>query len=333
MKVDLHKMKMNKMLVLSFVIITLILVSTISVSAFQFDNRKSFDQVNPERLTIKNAFGFGADLVSVEKVSNTGLCLYECSTVWNVTNYDDGEDFLNLIEFQDLRDSQNKELDHKFEVLTGYEVTQVPSTRWTCRDEDDLSTCTQQITGTRTHREEIWAEFNPSRPLPVGSYLIKLTGYKLPEQSIDWVPTFRGERIDEWAFWIGVDPMGYWKFNEGSGNATDEIGTHNATNLNGTTYAAGKLDNASFFDSSLQNWFNVSESSGFFDPGTGNWTIAFWMNTSAADSSTDLIQMNDGSGLDNGGVSIAIGNENATAISIKDVGGKYYFTVHTKRNE
>ena len=68
---------------------------------------------------------------------------------------------------------------------------------------------------------------------------------------------------------------GYWRFNESSGNASDESSNNfTLTNNSTATYAAGKIDNAMSTDGS-SNFTNASVTRF----GTDLFTIAFWIKT------------------------------------------------------
>jgi hypothetical protein len=202
-------------------------------SAMTFDNWKS---IEGNRVTIIDNFNLGDRLVEVEKISNTDKCLYYCETIWNVTIYDDEDDFLSEIEFEDVN-GNNKNIEYNFEYF----------------DNDK------------------WKKFNPKRKLSPGNYLIRLSGHKQPEESIDWIPTIYGERIDEWAWWIGVAPTVYYKFNEG---INDTVGFKN---LSGEyKQVPGKLGNAQGYNGTFSN--NASGTDLQFD--TEVFTVAFWLNMS-----------------------------------------------------
>jgi len=79
-------------------------------------------------------------------------------------------------------------------------------------------------------------------------------------------------------------PVAYWKFDESSGNATDQIGSYVLTNNNTVGYAAAKINNGADFGSSNTNkTFNIANQFGIAVD--GNKSFAGWVNVTTAPSS------------------------------------------------
>jgi len=275
----------NRITILLSIVILLLIVP--NVSALEFDNIKSYDE-EERKVTITDNFGLGGKLVEITMLSNTDFCLVSCESIWNVTIHDNEDKFLTELEF--FKDNEEEtEVQNTFEVYQRTEDVQIQTYRNDCTNLEDKGYCDQVKDKMETGKKEIWTSINTRRKLPVGNYVIKLKGKKGPRQRIDWIPTFYGKKIKEWAFWTPIDPVAVWEFNEGSGNAIDSTGIHNLTiSGDGSYTSGGKLNNATVIGNNSNLVFNGTNSADW-QFGTGNFTVAFWWQTN---SSTDAQMIN-----------------------------------------
>jgi len=88
---------MNKKLIL-IVVMLLILLSS-SVSAWEWDNVKSFEKGNLKygKVTVTNALGLGSDLAEYTLLENTDSCLVNCYAIGELNYLVMGFYFLSLI--------------------------------------------------------------------------------------------------------------------------------------------------------------------------------------------------------------------------------------------
>lgn len=310
----------------TFIFIVLVL-SVGFASAFEFDNVKDVKKVGKyERVEITNAFGFGAKIADIDKVYNTDTCYSECYTIWNVTVHSSSGNFLNDIEFKHIEGGQ-KPLHHQFEYAESWEQHLSPIYKQQCGaviSGNGSRTCSQVIVGYNSEYLPVWKEFNPRRNLPVGKYLIKLKGYKEVQQTVDWVPTFYGQKVDEWAFWVGSTPKGYWKFNEASGNANDSSGNgRNLSNPYSLPYRLGKLFNSSFGYNTTTSMNNTN----FPLLKTQSFTIGMWLNWSTTPSGVYVMTYPDsGGGGTQGALGFALSPIHNISVNIKNTDNVDYFT-------
>ena len=147
-----------------------------------------------------------------------------------------------------------------------------------------------------------WVEYN-NQKLNKGTYEWRLEGKKNFYETVDWLATFYGYEIDEWALWAGVDaPTGYWTFNDSSGTIAMDS-TPNS--FNGTINGAiawnttnSKLgESAITFHGITTEYVNITRDSAF---PSGNFTFSIWINSfNYADIGTQtLITTSDISGND-----------------------------------
>lgn len=268
-----------------YIMLLITLMFSISLAyAFTFDNSLSFDKDNPNKLTITNSFGLGSPIVSIEKVYNTDYCFSECWTIWNVTIYDNNP-FIDNIKFQ-TQIGGYKNINYKFEQVTGYETHEIPIYNYTCSTSKQLinetmqnvETCIQKLKETKIEQVPIWQTINP-RDLRNGNYLIKLTGFKNRFEDVDWIPTYAGKEIRLWSWWFSIRPNSYYKLNEGMGNVTDSgLSNKIGYNIFNSPFIAGKLNNATWFNNTISQANVGIEIANVSNLGFASYTIALWFN-------------------------------------------------------
>ena len=232
-----------------FLVMVIIIFLAVPATSMNWDNTLKYKD---NKITITDNLGLGGTLVEVEKVYNTNYCFSECYTIWDVTIYQDEDDFLSLLEFKDVK-NKNRNLDHKFEYVSGYTKS----------------------------GEEVWSDFNVEGKLPVGDYTIKLTGYKDWEESIDWIPTFYGQKVSQWAWWHTPSPHMYFKFDEviNGSNPIDSTGNFTGVNYNSVNYTTGKLYNAGWFEGIESISSRITTSYGANLTIGSNFTVAVWFKS------------------------------------------------------
>lgn len=260
-------------------------------SALEFDNRlKSYDS-ETETVIINDNFGFGGDLVKVQLIDNTYVCGTECSAIINITIYSDEDNFLTDLVFEQIRGSSGIS-NHEFEFISSYDTIIVNDYTKDCsnREESELLIvpvfCERVLSGTHEEQVAVWATFDPERKLPIGNYVVKITGNKKWSDTIDWIPTFYGEEIRQWAFWAPVAPTTVWEFNEIGTALTvaDTLGLNDLTILDSTlsSFGIGKLNNAlNLTGNGVRATANNSDEFAF---DTGDFTLAMWVNITSGGS-------------------------------------------------
>ncbi len=283
---------MRKLLILFGIPIFFMVLLLPMVMGLTFDNRLRDYNETTRTVIIDDNFGLGGDLVSITLMSNTDVCLTECEATWNVTIFADDDNFLGDLIFEDLAKSSVL-IDHEFHLLAGYNTITVTDYDEDCSRKDSLGICSMKKVGTHEEQIENWISFDPARKLPVGNYVIKLKGRKDWTQTVDWIPTFYGQQIRQWAFWAPVDPTSVWEFNNGAGGvqANDTLSIRNlTTNLTNGDFETGKLNNSwriTVDDNGIT--LNTTGASQFAF-GENNFTVAFWVNTSISSSSFVAVQ-------------------------------------------
>lgn len=259
-------------------------------SAWTPDNRvKSYDPIT-ETIVIedRNLIMPERDLVKIQLKDNTYTCGIECSAIWNITVYSDDDNFLSNLVFEQIKGGSGVS-EIKYEVVTGYDTVMANDYGKDCSRKDSLGNCKRIITGTHQEQIPIWTTFNPERKLPIGNYIVKLSGKKAFEDTVDWIPTFYGKEIRQWAFWASTDPTSVWEFNEPSGatQAIDSLGLKNLTVLDTSVigFVPGKLVNAvNLTEVGPQSELNTTGGGDQLILDENDFTIAYWVNGTGTQS-------------------------------------------------
>ena len=238
-----------------------------------------YKSVDGNEITIKQIIG--GDLAKIDLIENTGSCGVTCYTIWNVTIYKEASDFLTTINFKDISGNL-KSIDYKFEYSTNWTAIKIPIYKQTCKEINVFNhslSCSKEITGYENQNIYEWKEIDIKNP-PIGNYYIKLTGYKDRSEDIDWIPEFYGQKITEWAWWFSSSPYAYYKLNEANGNAVDSSGANHLLYNSGSTFTAGKLNNAANGFGSSKWLKNLS----LVNFGASSYTFALWVKYSGTPS-------------------------------------------------
>lgn len=275
--------------------ITLLLVVLLvgTVSAFEFDNRKEFVKSGKYgKVHIDNVFGLGSRLATVELKENTDFCAEDCEAILEIQTFSPSRNSLGGLRLRQKKvegwdedaDSQNL----KVYLQTGTENVYVDKWEDVCslqmRDGQTQNVCVPTKAGKKKVKQPVWTLWDGDR-LPVGRNKIKITGTKEAHETLDWVPTFLGEEVTEWAEWSGyadgVDKEFFYRLNEGTGtDVGDAFGSQNgifnaAPTWEDSDWGAGYgnqtrgTGDTTYFNNS----FNIN--------GTTSWTLEFRINVSS----------------------------------------------------
>lgn len=222
------------------------------ISSFEFDNWKSYDPIN-KKATIKNAFGLGDTLAEITLTENTYNCGSFCYAEGETTLYYQKQLIENL-RFEKLNKGKWEDsniIDYKIYINQSEETTQYKDVNGT----------------TITNTETIWEEYN-GQVLNPGTYKWRIEGTKNKYDTIDWLGTFFGKEIDEWAIWIGDSNMSF-RFED---NLLDTDNVYNWTNQSARVFELGVVGQALRIDAINQDRIENST----FSAGS-NWTYVYWL--------------------------------------------------------
>lgn len=270
-------------------IMFLILFSPFS-SALDLDNVKSYDE-DQKIVTVTNAFGFGDDIARVklntELVQRVGLG-YQKVAEFEITSLGLYNDAFNKMEFYSVHDDNEKierQFDYKYRTTEDYEVL---TYKENCSAEANGTVCIQTESGKETKTRTVWKDledhnFAKDEVITIGIY----TNVQ-PGDYVEWIPTFFGVEIDEWAVWtadLNTDLLSYYTFNATSGsNLIDDVASkNNGTTVGSPTWDIGLIGNSLNFDGATES-VDFGYPSDFLMPTP---SFSFWFNST--DSSAGQI--------------------------------------------
>lgn len=190
----------------TFALFTLALLLSLNfVTAADFDNVKIYDEQTRE-VTIKNMFGLGGDIAKVRLISPNHMELpfgYQMVARFELKSFDNYDGALQKIDFYNLKKSMLK-IDRTFDYkyLT-YKNVIIP--QYNCPDFNNRKTCVN--TFNITEQEEVWNDltdfnFKSGQILTIGIFTDVKKG-----DAVEWIPTFYGFEIPEWASWSESDAI------------------------------------------------------------------------------------------------------------------------------
>jgi len=270
---------------LTICLLGMFLFSLANVSAFEYDNVKSYD-AETKTIEIRNSFNLlGIPFFELDKVADIKLNTplnnlvpigYQKVAEFEITNYEDYNDVLKTIKFYDKRDNMKsieRQFDYKYKTT---ELVDVNDYKMVCSlSLNGTQECNQEVIGTHKEEREVWndllnGDFKDGEVTTIGIFTDVQKGDK-----VEWIPTFFGVEIDEWASWtasLNVDLISYYSFEEASGDVIDLVGDYDLTNNGADREVTGKIGNAYNFDGGT-DYLNGTISESF-----SAITVAGWYN-------------------------------------------------------
>jgi hypothetical protein len=209
---------------------------------------------------------------------------------FEITNYKDYNSAFEKIEFYNIKDS-NKNIERNIEYkIKGYETIDVNDYEKVCSDvyKNGTETCNYIISGTHKEQREIWTTLEMADFIEGEIKTIGIFTYVNKGDYVEWIPTFYGVRIDEWASWsagLNNGLVSYYKFDESTGVVKDEMNLNNGTTIGLTRGVTGKINTAYKYNTEPDNVFksNPTGLNGVNLSGTA------WVNLSQWEALKNLI--------------------------------------------
>jgi len=278
---------MKKLLII--LILCMFLVPLASAD-MQWDNVKTYDS-ETRTVTITNLFGLGQDYAEIQLLSDLNVVVpigYQQVAEFEIRGFRNYSHFVTGMGFYNMKEEMSsieKEFDlkarHSEEVLINNYTNVI-----TDYSENGTAIYSNIISGTYYETQYTWETLNPvdiaqNENLTIGIFTEVQQG-----DYVDWIPSFAGVEVPEWASWtasLDVGLITYYKFDEGAGLTgliIDELGTNNATN-NQTTNTTGLYNSAyNYSGGSMQ--IDNSGNEMFFDS-TEDFSISTWVNLNSID--------------------------------------------------
>jgi len=295
----------------SKVCLLLIFLILPSVSALEFDNYGRYNSENRE-MVIENAFGFGREIARMRLISEPTVFvasgqevkIAEIDIVNAERNYPDAFSLVKLYNLRDDNREINREMKMKYAKVTGQNIIHDEQ----CEVVEVYSQNRTRGFDSRCHpityNEDIveWIEFTEVSELPEGRVKIGLYSQVFTGDKIEWIPTWFGVEIDEWAVWVAdlnTDLEIYYYLNTTSGIETDSRSKHyNITNITiGVKRGETGISNNSFYVNGSKSVFETNFSTAPMKNAIVNSSkgaISIWFNWkgNATNSQQMLFQFN-----------------------------------------
>ena len=265
------------------------------VSAAQWDNTKKYDSKNKE-VTIENVLGLGGDVARIKLTSPLNFQVargYQKVAEFDLAYYMDNNGGLDFIEFFDIKDSMNKinrQFDYKIKTIEDVSINDYETI---CNEiltgnGTKTNNCIQNIIGSHTEERIVWNDFNEKDLKKAEQVTIGIFTDVQKGDKIEWIPTFYGVEIDEWATWtenLSVGLTSYYNFDETTGTTlTDIIGYNDGVNENATINQEGILGRAYYFNG-VDSWVNLSSQ----EVKPKQLTLSFWYKHKGTGEASQVI--------------------------------------------
>jgi len=340
MKKTLSKNRKNsfyKALGCTILILAIVLYTQIfAVSASEWDNVKSYNP-SQKAVTIKNSI-LGIiptnEIAKITLVDNTNYCITHCSALIKLELLTDyatpfqSLDFYNS-KLKTIRKTITNDiyLRTKTTQVEVNDYTKVCSLSKTLGNGTRLEDCSYVKSGSHTEERYEYSKYANGN-LPAGTYYFKIEGTKQPRENIEWIPTFMGLELNEYAPWysgLNNELFAYYSFEENAGTLVNDLINHTAQGtLLGTplpTWTDGKVGYGIQINGTTNylSILNTSEINDAFGGNmTGNRTINLWINMT---QQTNIIGKGDGTN-----------NENYWSLSLDEGGGDYYYSLRAYKD-
>ncbi len=275
--------------------LALIFLTQISVvSALDWDNVRYYNKANKSML-IKNAFGLGENIAELRlntPLNNHVPIGYNKVFEFTIKTYGNYTDALRLIEYYHAKNMSTKEvpLDLKYKSVILENVTTT-----TCLPAKDNFTAPKCNKVTTEVERVVWNNYISKNMIKGEITLAGFTNVK-PGDYIEFIPTWFGERMYEFASWtadLNLGLVAYWDYDVGNVETTTGgmSTSNNSGNVlsNATDYMLGKSGQ---FDGAT--WFTVTNN--LFDYSANDESsICFWIwyDESAGDAASQRIFSSD----------------------------------------
>ena len=203
--------------------------------------------------------------------------------------------FFDKMDFYDLNDGNNKinrGFTFKYIKSISYRTLQ-DKAKVNSKCDETIGTCEYYVFRTRTIEEPVWEIINKNTELPVGKITIGIFTDVKKGDYVEWIPTFYGHEIEEWASWVEGLNTGltdYFKFDEAGGAvAKNEIRNNNASTAGVNRWVTGIVNNS--YNITGGGYANISNEQDYDDlfNGSSNFSISVWIYPRVALSTGDAV--------------------------------------------
>jgi len=272
------------------VILLLVVFMAGFVSSFEFDNIKDYNS-DTRIATINNCgvwLGFcliKGDVIATAQLETplnvkVGAGVDQQVGIFNFVAEEDGNNIFSSLDLEDLKNGGIMARGKQYKVETFKEIL-VDDYIYSCKyitlpNETVIENCEYAEIGSHLETVVEWkpikakTEFTAGVKYRIGVYVdVEIEDYG------DWVPTFYGVEVEEWATWtqdLNTGIVSYYRLDDD--DFSDELGNYDATNT-GTDNRSGKIGSGRQF---------IDGNTDFIDLGTiteitgdADYTISMWV--------------------------------------------------------
>jgi len=268
-------------------IVSIFLISTIS--AYEWDNVKDYDPITKE-VTISNSILFipTSTIAKIRldtPINNVVGLGYQKVAEFTIVNYGDYTDALRTMQFYNLKDSSksiSRTYDYKYKEYYNLSVNDY---KQICREDTwsknstKFTNCTNEIVGHHNVLRYNWLELTGE--LKEGTYTIGIFTDVQQGDYVEWIPTYYGVKIDEWATWTADLNTGLimaYDLNEGdttgTGTIIDAMNFQNGTNI-GAYNTSGKIGSSYQFQDGESDRINLTTNA--YLGGEDGMSVSVWI--------------------------------------------------------
>ena len=302
-----------------FLLVSMILVISLQLaSAYDFDNVKDYDETS-RTITVKNSFlGVPTNNVATIQLTtplNNYVIVGKDREVaeFNIDLY--GSNYDNALKQMDYYNSLDgkvisRNINYKYKSIETYEV-EVQDHSIDCQLSKDINEtskendlmCENILIGTHIEIREraIWNPLN--KDLGKGNITIGLFTDVYGGDNVEWIPTFFGVQITEWAKYTAVNSALNYTF-DNSANFGQDTGT--ITNADWTAGAGGFTSGINCIDLACGNSTTETTGTTILPSTIVNGSLSVWIRPSS-NSSLQTISASYGGGTTDIGHAITIG--------------------------
>lgn len=257
------------------------------ISAFEFDNVKSYNETTRTAIIKDSILGIPTTTVAEIKLDtplNVNVMQGKNRLVAKFTLINYEKDYTNALKQLELYKAETmKQINRNFKYKVAvYDWVNVPEYKEMCStDKTGFETCYNEKVAEHLERKIIrWDEMDLNK-MPLGEITIGIFADVQAGDYVEWIPTFFGVKINEWATWNETfenSLIAWYDLDELSGSVLDYTGWNNGTNNGATTGVAGVINEAYDFEKDESDYVALDTGSGNISAITStDFSVSFWI--------------------------------------------------------
>ena len=303
------------------IIICLFIINLAQLSAWEFDNVKTYDSIE-RKVVVENSLGLGSDVAELRLITPLNVRVgagYQKVAEFDFVYYLDDNGGLDKIETYQINketkdltlEKETRKIDYKIKT---YEKIEVDDYETKCENKilkngTKTQDCEEILIGSHFEKRVVWKNINEVEIKKGERYVVGLFTDVKKDDYVEWIPTFYGVEIPEWASWeesLNTDIELYFGLNETSSPSESEVGDYNLTWSAGVSSGEGIIGNGIYKTSGVGNLSSKTSPSI-----TGDFTLSLWANRTDDPSEVNAVLFDIGNWQSNSGFGLWIGKNSS----------------------